>query len=68
MMALSAFLGALAGVVGLYASWYTDLAAGGMIVLTATVIFFVALLLSPKHGLLRQVLARKLSAASLSDV
>jgi manganese/iron transport system permease protein len=68
MMALSAFLGALAGVVGLYASWYTDLAAGGMIVLTATIIFFVALLLSPKHGLLRQVLARKLSAASLSDV
>jgi manganese/iron transport system permease protein len=68
MMALSAFLGALAGVLGLYASWYTDLAAGGMIVLTATIIFFVALLLSPKHGLLRQVLARKLSAASLSDV
>ncbi|HWC28973.1 MAG TPA: iron chelate uptake ABC transporter family permease subunit, partial [Dehalococcoidia bacterium] len=35
MMPLSSLLGAAAGVVGLYLSWHTDLAAGGMIVLTA---------------------------------
>ncbi|HWO73741.1 MAG TPA: metal ABC transporter permease [Dehalococcoidia bacterium] len=44
MMLLSAALGAGAGVVGLYASWHTDLAAGGMIVLTATSFFAAALL------------------------
>jgi len=44
MMLLSAALGAAAGVAGLYASWHTDLAAGGMIVLTATSFFAAALL------------------------
>lgn len=48
MMALSSLLGALAGVVGLYVSWYTDLAAGGTIVLTATAFFVLALLVSPR--------------------
>src|SRR3972149_4691557 len=52
MMALSTLLGAVSGVVGLYLSWHTDLAAGGMIVLTATGIFMAALLLSPRAGLL----------------
>ena len=52
MMALSTLLGAVSGVVGLYLSWHTDLAAGGMIVLTATGIFVAALVLSPRSGLL----------------
>ncbi len=46
MMPLGAALGAAAGVVGLYISWHTDLAAGGMIVLTATGFFIAALLFS----------------------
>jgi manganese/iron transport system permease protein len=50
MMALSSLLGAAAGVVGLYVSWHTDLAAGGMIVLTATTFFIAALLFAPRHG------------------
>jgi manganese/iron transport system permease protein len=50
MMALSSLLGAAAGVVGLYVSWHTDLAAGGMIVLTATSFFIAALLFAPRHG------------------
>jgi manganese/iron transport system permease protein len=54
MMVVSALLGALSGILGLYLSWHTDLAAGGMIVLTATGIFVAALLLSPRHGLLRR--------------
>ncbi|HLF78233.1 MAG TPA: metal ABC transporter permease [Dehalococcoidia bacterium] len=53
MMVVSSLLGAVSGVLGLYLSWHTDLAAGGMIVLTATGIFAVVLLLSPRHGLLR---------------
>jgi manganese/iron transport system permease protein len=59
MMALSALLGAAAGVTGLYVSWYTDLAAGGMIVLMATGVFVAALVLSPRHGLLRHFLQQR---------
>ena len=63
MMALSALLGATAGVVGLYVSWYSDLAAGGTIVLTATAFFLVALLLAPSAGLLpRLIRDRRLPA------
>jgi manganese/iron transport system permease protein len=56
MMLLSSLFGAASGVLGLYVSWHTDLAAGGMIVLTATAWFVAALLLSPRHGLLARLL------------
>jgi manganese/iron transport system permease protein len=56
MMVVSALLGASAGVIGLYISWHTDLAAGGMIVLTATGIFLTALVFSPRHGLVRRLI------------
>ena len=52
MMLLSSLFGALAGVVGLYVSWYTDLAAGGTIVLTATAFFAIALAVSPRSRVL----------------
>ncbi len=51
MMVASALIGAFAGVLGLYISWHSDLAAGGTIVLTATALFALALVLSPRHGL-----------------
>ena len=53
MMPLGALLGATAGVVGLYLSWHTDLAAGGMIVLTATSFFIAALLVNLARSRLR---------------
>jgi manganese/iron transport system permease protein len=53
MMPLGAALGATAGVVGLYLSWHLDLAAGGMIVLTATGFFVVALLVSLARSRIR---------------
>jgi manganese/iron transport system permease protein len=59
MMALSAFLGAASGVIGLYVSWYTDLAAGGMIVLTATALFLATLVLSPRSGLIASLRRRR---------
>jgi manganese/iron transport system permease protein len=64
MMPLSAFLGAASGVVGLYVSWHTDLAAGGMIVLTATAFFLAALAF---HGV-RQRLRRVVGPAPESAV
>jgi manganese/iron transport system permease protein len=43
MMAVGALIGALSGLIGLYASYYLDLAAGATIVLVATAIFFLAM-------------------------
>ncbi len=64
MMLLSALLGAFSGIAGLYISWHTDLAAGGTIVLTATVIFLLAVVLAPKHGLLAHAMRGRLPAGS----
>ncbi|OKL50451.1 anchored repeat-type ABC transporter permease subunit [Boudabousia marimammalium] len=52
MMMLSASLGALSALVGVYLSWSFNIPTGATIVLTATVIFLVTWLLAPKHGLL----------------
>jgi len=60
MMPLSAGIGALSGILGLYISWHTDLAAGGMIVLTATAFFGGALL----YTALRSRLQRRTAMAS----
>ena len=43
MMAVGAAIGAASAIVGLYLSYYTNLPSGPAIVLTATAIFFVAL-------------------------
>lgn len=43
MIVVGALIGALSGAVGLYISYYGEVAAGGAIVLVATAIFFVAL-------------------------
>jgi manganese/iron transport system permease protein len=51
-MAVSAGLGAVAGVIGLYASYYLQLAAGGSVVLASVALFTVALVVSPR-GLFR---------------
>ncbi len=52
MMALSALLGALASIVGLYASYYLDMVSGAAIVLTTTVFCRAAFLLAPRRGII----------------
>ena len=52
MMAISASIGALSGVVGVYASYYWSVAAGPAVVLVCTGIFVATLLLSPRKGLI----------------
>jgi len=52
MIALSAAIGALSGVIGLYISYHNDVAAGGTIVLVATAIFGFVWLFAPRHGYL----------------
>lgn len=52
MMTLSAAIGALSGVIGLYLSYYVSVASGPAIVLTSTAFFLLALLFSPYQGLI----------------
>jgi ABC-type Mn2+/Zn2+ transport system permease subunit len=45
-------VGVVSSVVGLYVSYYGEVASGAAIVLTATCFFLLAFLFSPRHGLL----------------
>jgi ABC-type Mn2+/Zn2+ transport system permease subunit len=50
MMLLAAAIGALSSLVGLYLSFYLNVASGAAVVLTATVIFLVAFFFGPQRG------------------
>lgn len=54
MVATSAVLGALSGVVGLYASYYLNIASGAAVVLSATCFFLLAFFFSPRRGILME--------------
>jgi manganese/iron transport system permease protein len=51
MMTLAPVIGGSSSVVGLYISYWLDIAAGGAIVVVATAIFVLSWLFSPRHGL-----------------
>lgn len=51
MMLLSALLGAVAAVLGLYASYYLNVASGAAIVLVSVAMFFAVLFFAPGTGL-----------------
>ena len=53
MMIVSAVIGAVSSVVGLYISYYINIASGSAIVLTATLIFLLSFLFSPRRGKIR---------------
>jgi manganese/iron transport system permease protein len=52
MLWLSVIVGVSSAVLGLWLSFVLDVASGGAIVLVATGLFFLALLFSPKHGVI----------------
>ncbi len=54
MIALGALIGMLSAVVGLYLSFHFNVASGGTIVLVASGLFALALVFSPREGLLRR--------------
>lgn len=60
MMILAAIFAVLAGIVGLYLSYYLGIASGAAIVLTATVVFFLVFLFSPRGVILGQLRSREL--------
>lgn len=59
MMLIAALIGAFSSVVGLYVSFYVNIASGAAVVLTATVIFLLVFLFSPARGLLWQHIRRR---------
>jgi ABC-type Mn2+/Zn2+ transport system permease subunit len=54
MMLVSALIGAISSLVGLYLSFYLNIVSGSAIVLTATAIFLVVFLFNPRQGVLRR--------------
>ena len=53
MMAVAALIGAGSGVLGLYLSYYANIASGPAIVLVCTAVFAVTFLFAPQRGVLR---------------
>jgi ABC-type Mn2+/Zn2+ transport system permease subunit len=52
MMLVSAAIGAVSSLVGLYLSYYLNIVSGSAIVLTATAIFLFVFLFHPRRGVL----------------
>lgn len=61
MIGLACLIALGSSLIGLYLSYYTNIAGGGAtIVVVSTTIFLSGLLLSPKHGVLGWLLSRRL--------
>ena len=67
MMVTSAAIGVIAGVTGLYISYWNDVAAGGTIVLVATAIFGLVWVFAPQHGYVTTRLLRRRLATDLAE-
>lgn len=52
MMVISALVGAFSSLVGLYVSYYANIASGSAVVLTATACFLLAFLFAPQRGII----------------
>lgn len=60
MTLLSAVIGGVAGVVGLYVSYYQGISSGASVVLVATALFAVAFLFAPRTGVVTVAVRRRL--------
>ena len=65
MMALSAWIGAISSLVGLYISYYANIASGAAIVLVATAFFLLAYLFAPGRGVISQALQRRRASPTM---
>lgn len=63
MMLLGPAIGALCSLIGVYLSWSSDLPTGATIVVTLTVVFVVAWVLAPRHGLAGRHRPRRVTAS-----
>jgi manganese/iron transport system permease protein len=62
LLVIAVAIGSITSFVGAYASYFLDGATGGIIVVLQTVIFLIAFIFAPKHGLLA---ARRRAAEAL---
>lgn len=65
MLIFSSFFGALSSVIGLYISFKHNLSSGAVIVLTATALFILVFIFSPKQGVLWRSLRSKKSRTAM---
>jgi len=59
MMIVAGVIGAVSSIVGLYVSYYLNIASGAAVVLTATLIFILTYLLAPRKGVIGKLLQKK---------
>jgi manganese/iron transport system permease protein len=59
MMGIAAGVGVASSLIGLYASYYLNVASGAAIVLTATVFFLLAFLFAPRRGAAWRLVRRR---------
>lgn len=59
MMFVSAIIGALSSIIGLYVSYYLNIASGAAIVLVTTLIFLIIYLFAPRKGILLKFFRNK---------
>jgi ABC-type Mn2+/Zn2+ transport system permease subunit len=64
MMITSAGVGAVSSVVGLYLSYYANIASGSAVVLTATLLFLITFFFAPQRGYFWQ----KFHSGSISEI
>jgi len=63
MVSVSALIGAVSGVIGLYISYYRGTSSGASIVLVATAVFITVFLFAPRTGAITSRIARRLHFA-----
>lgn len=67
MMVVAAVIGALSSIIGLYLSYYLNVASGAAVVLTATIFFFITYAFAPRSGLLWNLLRHPAPTPSPSE-
>lgn len=62
MMVVSAIIGALSSIIGLYISYYLNIASGAAIVLVTTLVFLLIYLFAPRKGVLLKFFRNKVAS------
>lgn len=62
LILISVFIGAATSIVGAYLSYFLDGATGGIIIVLQTLLFLLAFIFAPRHGILAQ--RRRLAASA----
>lgn len=67
MLVIAPVLAVAASVVGVYTSYYTDAATGGVVVLAQSVAFAAVYLFSPRHGVVTKAVRRRAAASDAGE-